>query len=190
MRDARDCRWAWRVAGVRERSQRRGEDKERTNPRPRYYASGLTLSRRRYDGCLTTTEIARASMACYLLSKESRHQNRGIWAAGNAPNVTAVVVQALRSTERREMDEFLQERVSQSVYAFIKSRLGTPEQPQNVDACIPRHRNEWIWQFRHLNRWIWWLQASESIDFEAPGINIDGFGRSRHQHRWIWRLQA
>ncbi len=29
-----------------------------------------------------------------------------------------------------------------------------------------------------------------SMDLEAPGIEIVGFGSSRHQNRWIWRLQA
>ncbi len=33
-------------------------------------------------------------------------------------------------------------------------------------------------------------KSSKSVDLEAPGVKVIGFGGSRHQNRWILRLQA
>ncbi len=41
---------------------------------------------------------------------------------------------------------------------------------------------------RHRDRWILKVQASESVDFDAPGIRLGGFGDSRHRNRWILRI--
>ena len=62
-----------------------------------------------------------------------------------------------------------------------------------------RHQHKWIWSTSHQHRLILRLQASrsmdldapgldrrqasESLDLGAPGIGIDGIGGSRHRHR-------
>ena len=50
--------------------------------------------------------------------------------------IISSVVQQLRSSERREMNRFLEERILPSIYSLIKSRTGAAEEPQAVDQCI------------------------------------------------------
>ena len=63
--------------------------------------------------------------------------------------------------------------------------------PADLYLCINIKICMYVFAYIYgLYRWIWRLQASTSMDFEAPGIEIDGFGGSRHENRWNWRLRT
>ena len=57
-------------------------------------------------------------------------------ATGTDPLTIEAVVQQLRSSERREMNRLMEERIAPGIYSLIKSCEGTPEAPTTVEQCM------------------------------------------------------
>ena len=99
-----------------------------------------------------------------LVGPPSQYVEQQMLAAGTDVLVVNAVVQQLRSSERREMNKFLEERISPSIYSLIKSREGTPEEPQNVEQAM---------QF--VERWIVMHRSAQHAKGGRVGaVNADG----------------